>query len=468
MSDLGQTSAGIVPDLGALPGRVVRAGDDGYDAARRSWNHLFSHRPAALVYPQSTPDVVAAVSWARNAGVPLRVRSGGHCLEGWSTLDDGLVIDVSELVSVTIDAENHTATVGAGVSQAAAVAALGAAGFAAPTGTEGSVGLAGATLGGGFGLLTRAFGMACDNLLSVEIVVASGAEAGAGAEAITVDSDHHGELLRALRGAGNGSFGVVTALTFAVHPLARVASVTATWPGLTALAEVFDVWQRTAPFADERLTSQLEIDRQSVVLFAVLASGDEREALRMLEPLLAIGSPHVVTTDAPWAQTYAGFQIPTGDEPANWTFRSQFVTEPLPPEAIDIIGSFLASAPTEGCNYFTNAFGGVVSESEPRGGSAFAHRDALFYAEPGAGWGVRGGVAALDDPLTPVCLAWVAAFAAALKPYGNGAYPNVPNVGADSWARDYWGPDLARLSAVKRAYDPADVFRFEQSVPQSA
>ncbi|MEF2979306.1 FAD-binding oxidoreductase [Subtercola sp. YIM 133946] len=460
-----QTSAATVPlDASALPGRVVLPGDEGFDAARRSWNHLFSHQPAAVVYPQSTQDAVDAVSWARTAGLPLRVRSGGHCLEGWSTLDDGLVIDVSDLHSVSIDAENRTATVGAGVSQAAAVAALGAAGFAAPTGTEGSVGLVGATLGGGFGLLTRAFGMACDNLLAAEIVVASAH----GAEAITVDADHHVELLRALRGAGNGSFGVVTSLTFAVHPLARVASVTVTWPGLDALAEVFDLWQRSAPFADERLTSQLEINRGSMVLFAVLASGDEREALRMLEPLLAIGSPDVATTDAPWPETYQGFQVPLGEEPANWKFASQFVTEPFPPEAIAVIRSFLAGAPTDGCNYFTNAFGGVVATSEPHGGSAFAHRDALFYAEPGAGWGVRGGVGAPDDPLTPVCLAWVAAFAAALEPFTNGAYPNVPNAGAVSWAMDYWGPDVARLSAVKRAYDPTDVFRFPQSVPPSA
>ncbi|RFA13652.1 FAD-binding protein [Subtercola boreus] len=469
MSALGQTPAVVIPDLSELPGRVVRPGDDGYDAARRSWNHLFLHRPAAVVYPQSTPDVVAAVDWARNAGVPLRVRGGGHCLEGWSTLDDGLVIDVGHLDSVSIDTDARTATVGAGVSQAAAVAALGAAGFAAPTGTEGSVGLAGATLGGGFGLLTRAFGMACDNLLAVEIVVAAGADAGAGSDggagAITVDADHHGELLRALRGAGNGSFGVVTALTYAVHPLSQVSSVRVTWPSPDVLAEVFDVWQRTAPFVDDRLTSQLEITRGSIVLSAVLASGDEQEALRMLEPLLAIDSPDVVTADAPWAETYAGFQIPPGDEPANWKFRSQFVTEPFPPEAIAVIHSFLASAPADGCNYFTNAFGGVVPQSEPRGGSAFAHRDALFYAEPGAGWGIRGGVPASDDPLTPVCRAWVAAFAAALEPYTNGAYPNVPNADAVTWATDYWGPDIARLSAVKRAYDPADAFRFEQSVP---
>jgi FAD/FMN-containing dehydrogenase len=457
--------------LDGLPGRVVLPGDAGYESARTSWNRLFTHRPAAIVYVQSTQDAVEAVAWARYAGMPLRVRSGGHCLEGWSTLDDGLVIDVSELTSVAVDPNTRVAVVGAGLTQLAAVEALGESGFAAPTGTEGSVGLVGATLGGGFGLLTRALGMACDNLLNVEIVVAS---ADGGAEAITVDADNHAELLWALRGAGNGSFGVVTSLTYTVHPITRAISVKATWPGLEHLSQVFDVWQRTAPETDERLTSQLELTRDSVVLFAVIASGepsedepgiDPEQARRMLDPLLSIGDPEVTVTDEPWAKTYREFQIPLDDEPANWKFSSQFVSQPFPSEALEIIGTFLAAAPSGGCNYFTNAFGGAVAHSEPRGGSAFAHRDALFYAEPGAGWGIRGGTPAADDPLTEACLEWVADVAAALARFVQGAYSNVPNADAPDWETDYWGAGAARLRAIKSSYDPTGVFSFEQSIP---
>lgn len=402
--------------------------------------------------------------------MPLRVRSGGHNLEGWSTLDDGIVIDVSDLTSAVIDADSRTAVVGAGLTQLAAVEALGEKGFAAPTGTEGSVGLVGATLGGGFGLLTRGLGMACDSLLAAEIVVAS---ADGGAEAITVDVDNHAELLWALRGAGNGSFGVVTSLTYAVHPVARAVSVKAVWPGLDHLAEIFHVWQRTAPVADDRLTSQLEISRDSVVLFAVLTplgdlQLDPAEAQEILAPVLSLGDPQVVTTDAEWAQTYRDFQIPLEEEPANWKFASQFVSQPFPAEAIEIVRSFLAAAPSDGCNYFTNAFGGAVTRSEPRGGSAFAHRKALFYAEPGAGWGIRGAECASDEPLGAACLAWVAEFAAALAPFVQGAYPNVPNADAPGWETDYWGAGAARLRRVKALYDPSGVFRFEQSVPAEA
>ena len=163
---------------------------------------------------------------------------------------------------------------------------------------------------------------------------------------------------------------------------------------------MFDAWQRSAPYADDRLTSQLEIRRDEIMLVGALASGSATEALQMLEPILSVGSPDVVTKDANWADIFTGFQIPTEDEPANWKFQSQFMSEPFPPEAVSVVGSFMSNAPTAQCNYFTNAFGGAVRNSEPPGGSVFAHRNALFYAEPGAGWGVRGAAPSAPDSLS--------------------------------------------------------------------
>lgn len=443
-----------------LTGRVVLPRDDDYPTARAGWNLLFDHHPMAIVFARETGDVVTALAWARRNQVAVRVRSGGHCLEGWNSIDDGIVIDVSEMKSAAVDAAAGTATVGAGLNQLEAVIALGAAGVAAPTGTEGTVGLVGATLGGGFGLLTRAFGMASDNLLAAEVVVASGAN---GAEAITVSEDDHADLLWALRGAGNGNFGVVTSLTYRVHPLRQTVYVTASWPGLTHLREVFHAWQRSAPFADERMTSQLEISQGQIQLIAVLAGGSEADAARVLEPILAVGDPAVSMLDGDWADVYAGFQVPNDDEAANWKFFSQFVSQPLPDEAVDLIGSFLAAAPTPGCNYFANAFGGAVTRTEPAGGSAFAHRGALFYAEPGAGWGERGGPKP-DEALTARCLQWTADFAKALAPFSDGAYVNVPNADDPDFATAYWGANVPRLREVKATYDPHQVFRYEQSI----
>lgn len=446
-------------DTPTLTGRVVRPGDGDYVEASAGWNGLFARRPAAIVFARNTTDVVDALIWAREQHVPVRARSGRHALEGWSAVDDGIVVDVSELKSVTIDAASRTATVGAGLTQLEAVTALGAAGFAVPTGTEGSVGLVGATLGGGFGLLTRRYGMASDNLLAAEIVVA---RSDGRAEAIIADERHHADLLWALRGAGNGNFGIVTSLTYRIHPLTQTIHVVATWRGLDDLPAVFDTWQRCAPYADDRLTCQLELTRDAVVLSAVLAPGAEAEARGLLEPMLSIGSPHVCITDAGWPEIYTGFQIPTAEDPANWKFASQFVTEPFPREAIDAIRTALSTAPPE-CNYFTNAFGGAVRSSEPAGGSVFAHRNALFYAEPGAGWGVRGGPTP-DAHLRNTCLRWVAELANTLRPYVNGAYANVPNAGIEDWETAYWGDNVRTLREVKAAYDPCDVFHFEQGI----
>src|SRR3954452_11444597 len=155
-----------------LTGRIVGPSDTDYQVACAGWNLLFAHEPMAIVFAREVQDVVNAITWARQNKVMLRVRSGGHCLEGWSSVDNGIVIDVSEMKSVAIDMASKTATVGAGLNQMKAVTELGKDDLAAPTGTEGSVGLVCATLGGGFGLLTRNFGMACDNLMAAEVVVA--------------------------------------------------------------------------------------------------------------------------------------------------------------------------------------------------------------------------------------------------------------------------------------------------------
>ncbi|TKV60248.1 FAD-binding oxidoreductase [Nakamurella flava] len=454
-------------DLGepTLTGRIVRPDDDGYDAARTPWNHFVARRPAAVVYAASTRDVIAAVGWARRRGLEIRVRSGGHSLEGFSSVDGGVVVDVSGLKSADFTPGTAggpaTARLGAGLTQIEAVTALGRHGLAVPTGNEGSVGLVGATLGGGFGLLTRPFGMASDHLLGVEIVVPDGEQ---GARSIWVDADHHADLLWALRGGGNGGFGIVTTMLARVQPLSTAVLVTASWPGVDRLHDVFDAWQRSAPTTDDRLTSQLEIRRGKIELFAVLAHGTTGEATRLLAPVLDQGDPSVDIVEKPWAELYSDIQIPGDEEPANWKFTSQFIRSSFPAEAIDVVAAFMAAAPTSQCNYFTQAFGGAVPTSEPTGGSTFAHRDALFYAEPGAGWGDRRDPAAAQDPRTADCLAWIADFSTALAPYVDGAYVNVPNADEPEWARAYWRGNVDRLRQVKAAYDPDDVFHHQQTI----
>ncbi|MFC9281312.1 FAD-binding oxidoreductase [Streptomyces collinus] len=444
-----------------LTGRIVRPEDSGYTDARLGWDQLFSHYPLVIVFAQNTQDVVNALTWARQNDVAVRIRSGRHALEGWSNVDSGLVIDISELKSVHIDSAARVAKVGAGLNQLEAVTTLAKHNFAVTTGTEGSVGLSGATLGGGFGFLTRWLGMACDSLIGAEIVVAEGGEC---AKVIKVDLEHHSDLLWALRGAGNGNFGIVTSLTYKLAPLKSVTYLQATWDGTGDLPRLFEAYQRTAPYTDDRLGTQLEAHRNQILLFGVLPEGTPAEAKKLLAPLLKIGSPKVETQVGNWGDVYAGFQIPTELEPANWKFYSQFARKPFPSKAIQIVKSYVDDAPTDDSNYFLQAFGGNVRKS-PRGGTAFPHRDALFYAEPGVGWGKRSDQPGICDPLTPKAQAWIAEFSQALRPYVNGAYVNVPNIALQDWETAYWGSNYSRLRRLKAKYDPHNIFQYDQSIP---
>jgi len=448
-----------------LTGDVVRPGDASYTDARLGWDQLFSHYPLVIVFAQETRDVVNALTWARQHDIALRVRSGRHALEGWSNIDNGLVIDVSRMKSVRIDTDARIATVGAGLTQLEAVTTLAKQNFAVTTGSEGSVSLCGATLGGGLGPLNRWLGMACDSLLAAEVVVASGPGC---AEVINADLQHNSDLLWALRGAGNGNFGIVTQLTYRVHPLDHLTSVQATWDGLGDLYEVFEAWQRTVPYADSRLGSEVEIGKSQIVLSAWLADGTAAQATEMLAPILSVGTPDVTVQVGNWGDFFASAQLPLDQEPANWKFFSQFVEEPFPKEAIDIIGDFMRNAPSEESNYFVDAFGGAI-EREPPGGTAFAHRDALFYGEIGAAWGTRSTEPGVGDPLTSQAQAWTAEFSQALRPYVDGAYVNVPNVGMQGWATAYWGSrHFERLRGIKAKYDPHNVFQYEQSIPPAS
>lgn len=426
-----------------------------YAQARTDWDGLYRSDPLVVVFAQATVDVVNALTWARQHGVAPRARSGRHSLEGWSNVSGGIVIDVSEMKSARLDPGSLTVTVGPGFTQGEVVQALGQHDFAVAVGGEASVGLAGATLGGGLGYLTRNFGMACDNVMAAEVVVPWGDD---GAKAITADERTNSDLLWALRGAGNGNFGIVTSFTYRMHPLKQVTLLEARWNGFGDLRGVFDAWQRQAPAADLRLSSVLDIGPDQIDLIAVLQSRSPDEARELLAPLLSVGQPDVSAQAGSWADTFAGLQPPSKsaiEQAANWKFFSQFVTEPYPVEAIDIVGTFMTKAPSEVSDYFCSSLGGAVKQ-EPPGGSAFAHRDALFYAEPGAGWS--------GDAITAEAQAWVAEFSQAMRPYVNGAYVNVPNPGMLDWETAYWGDNYPRLREIKAKYDPSNVFQYEQSI----
>jgi hypothetical protein len=406
------------------------------------------------VFCNVAQDVVNAVEWARQEGIALRARSGRHSLDGWSSLDGGLVVDVSRMKSFTIDEKAGTATVGTGLTQKETVQALGQRGFVIPTGSEGGVGLGGVVLGGGFGLLTRHLGLASDNLLAAELVVPDGARS---AKVVQASEHSNSDLLWACRGGGGGNFGIATSYTLKLHKLEHVELAIARWTGHEHLGEVLRTWQRDAPVADERLTSALEVSGIAVELSALLHGGSRQELNDGLRSLLAIGKPEVTYMNDAWPTIYK--HADRAPDLPFWKFYSGFVKRPFPDEAIEFVVRYMASAPSAPSNFFCASFGGAVRHAPP-GGSAFPHRDALFYCEPGAAW---------DDPaLNAKALGWVADFWRALRPFGDGAYINVPNAAALDWEREYYGSNRELLRQVKAKYDPQNVFSFEQSVPLAA
>lgn len=445
--------AGQAISTHGLAGRVVLAGSPDFDAARLLWDRLHVSYPLAIVYCETTDDVMNALTWSRRNGVAFRVRSGGHALEGWSTLDGGLVIDVSAMKQVAIDAEAGTATVGTGLTQGEIVAALGEAGYTVPTGSEASVGVGGVTLGGGIGFLSRSLGVTCDSLLAVDIVVPDGAD---GAKLIRAERDSHADLLWACRGGGGGNFGIATAYTFRLHKIPDIVHFKLDWDWSDPAA-AFNAWQAWAPEVDHRLgTTFVFLPKASNVIEAEgIFQGPLDEAKRLLAPLLAVGDPKLDIATKSWPQHFRDSNAGPRQFD-NWRFTSSWAYEPLPAAAIETIVGFLADAPAPACNYWCLNWGGAT-RNEPEGGAAFFHRDPLYYAEPGAGWN--------DPAQTGPVAVWLAQFRQAMRPFVKGAYVNVPDAAFSDWGELYYGTNFPRLREVKSKYDPTEVFRFPQSIP---
>src|SRR5215217_9017849 len=324
-----------------LSGRVIWPQDPAYEEARQSFNARFSRFPAVVVVCNNTSDMQNAVHWARQEGMPLRARSGGHSYEAFSVVDDGLVIDVGGMTGVDVDVSQGEATVGAGVRLLDCYRGLWDHGFTIPAGTCPGVGIAGLTLGGGIGFLSRQCGLTCDNLAAVELVDADG-------DVLRASESEHADLFWALRGGGGGNFGIATAFTFRVHPIDDVVICTITWPWDDA-AEVVDAWQRWAPFTDERLCVSLAVAHPSAGTISAtgLFTGFAAELPALLEPLLQAGTPGPPQIQSlPYltaAEQLAGPPIASGI--LRFKNASSLAYDPLPAEAIVTLVEQLRAAP---------------------------------------------------------------------------------------------------------------------------
>src|SRR5262245_2534216 len=296
-----------------LTGEVIVPGDDAYDSARRIWNATIDRRPGAIVRCSTTPDVVQAVNFARESGVVLAIRGGGHNIAGSALCDGGLVIDLSRMRTAQVDPVARRVTIEGGATLADLDAVTQAHGLATPVGINSTTGIAGLTLGGGFGWLSRKYGMTVDNLVSAEVVTATG-------EVVHASAVEHPDLLWALRG-GSGNFGVVTRFEFRLHAVGpQVLSGLIVYP----LAEAKGVLQRYREFvakAPEELSVWTvlrkapplpflpqEMHGKDMIALALCYAGDPARGEPLIEPLRRLGNPvgeHVgVQPYSAWQQAF--------------------------------------------------------------------------------------------------------------------------------------------------------------------
>lgn len=420
--------------------RVHRPGDPAYAGASALWNGAVTTRPAVVVRPRTATEVAVSVTAARESGAGLSVRGGGHDWAGRALREGGLVIDLGEMRDVRV--EGDTAVIGGGSLAGDVVAAATSYGANVATGTAGVVGMAGLTLGGGYGPLLGTAGLAADNLLGAEVVLADGR---------LVSTDDDPELLWALRGGG-GNFGVVTAMRVRLHPDRGLVGGMALFPWAEA-ATVSARYAELIASAPDGLTVLLEMTVVPEVGPCLLAvpvwSGEPRQADAAIADVLRLGTP-ITSSVGPTTQKdlLAQFDqsVPGG---MHWDLRTRTVST-LTPDVIDVLSGFAEARPGPGAGLGIRQFHGAATRVGADD-TAFGLRDRHVVIEISAGRGP-------DEDAGPY-RKWAEGLRAALGPHAlPGGYPNFLTSDQDEQVAHAYGSHAARLLAAKRSYDPQDVF----------
>lgn len=447
----------------SLQGRVLVPGDPEYESARRIWNGMIDRRPAIIVQAAAVTDVAPAVQYARQQHLPLAIRGGGHNVAGNSTVEGGMMLDLGALRSVDVDPSSRTVRVGPGATLADVDQATGAHNLAVPLGVVSATGVAGLTLGGGFGWLTRAHGLSIDNLLAADVVTADG-------EPVTASESINPELFWGLRGGG-GNFGVVTSFTFQAHPLpAKVLSGNFVYYGedhfLHALHS-WEQWTHDLPDAMTSISSSMvpppswELGGGPTLLMGFCwASDDLEEGKRLIDELRRAAPPDMEAVEpVPWTewQTAADELFPKGAR-AYW---KNAAFDQLGPEAMSVLASKTAEQNWRGTAFDIHHMGGAMSRV-PADATPFPDRSARFWLNIYGFW----NDAADDDAR----IRFIRGFAEEMKPFASGGqYSNFMGAeeqnAMDQALASFGGSNLKRLRELKRIYDPENIFRLNHNFP---
>ncbi|MBM4943614.1 FAD-binding oxidoreductase [Vibrio parahaemolyticus] len=441
-------------------GDVVLPTESNYDEVRQIWNGMIDRKPSLIARCKSTDDVVMAVNFARDNGQLLSVRGGGHNIAGNAVCDNGVMIDLSLLTQVRVDENAKRAFVEPGCTLGDLDEATQKHGLATPVGINSTTGIAGLTLGGGFGWLSRKYGMTIDNLVSANVVTADGRQ-------LLASETENEDLFWALRGGG-GNFGIVTQFEFQLHPVGpevlsglivfpfdQAKSIITQFAKFTESApEELSVWMvsRKAPplpFLPE------SVHGKEVVVLAICYAGDPSEGEKLIAPLRDFGDAHGehvgVQPFAAWQQAFDPLLTPGA---RNYWKSHNFNS--LSEGVIDVAIEYAGKLPSPQCEIFIASLGCAASRPEPES-MAYSSRDANYVLNVHGRWD-----SAEDDQ---ACIAWARDFFAKTKPYASGgAYINFLTQDEAARTESAYGPTYARLQEVKKKFDPNNLFRMNQNI----
>ena len=444
----------------SLQGDVVTPASPSYDEVREIWNAMIDRRPGVIVRCASAEDVVRAVNLARENDLLVTVRGAGHNIAGNSIADGAMMIDLSGMKSVEVDAASKTVTAQPGVTLGELDAATQEHGLAVSVGINSTTGVAGLTLGGGFGWLSRKHGMTIDNLISAEVVTAKG-------ERVKTSADSHPDLFWAIRGGG-GNFGIVTSFVYqaqAVGP--EILSGLIVHPGSEARA-CLDFYRDFAAQAPEELTTWVvmrkapplpflpeEVHGTDVLVFAVMYTGDMESGEKAVQALREYGTP---IADAVGPNPYVGWQTAFDPllTPGARNYWKSHNFSALTDDLLDVLVAGAASLPSPHSEIFIAQLGGAQSRVAPTA-TAYWSRDAAFTMNVHTRW-----EQASDDQQ---CVSWARKLFSDVEPYATGGvYVNfMPDDEADRVGNAYGG-NLDRLASIKKEYDPNNLFRVNHNI----
>ena len=465
MSTLATAAEAARRELGtAFRGQLIGPDDAEYAEARKVYNAMIDRRPALIARCTGADDVSRVVRFAGERGLDLAVRGGGHNGAGLGTCDDGIVIDLSLLKEVQVDPEARTVRVGGGCTWGEVDVATNEHGLATPSGIISTTGVGGLTLGGGLGHLTRKYGLAIDNLLEADMVLASG-------EHVRVSADQHPDLYWAIRGGG-GNFGVVTSFVFRLHQVDTVIAGPTFWP-VELGAEVLSAYREFLPGAPRELNGFFafhtvppappfpeEIHLRKVCGVVWCYVGGDDEAANAMAPLLdAVPEPlmhGVQPMPHPALQSAFDGLYPPGDQ---WYWRADFVKE-IPDEAVEIHARFGAEMPTMKSMMHMYPIDGAAHDLAPSD-TAWSYRDARWSS-------VFAGVD--PDPANVDGIRkWSVDYSDALHPYSaGGAYVNMMMDEGQERVRASYRDNYDRLARIKATYDPDNLFHVNQNIKPNA